>query len=423
MRAHTPNRTIKITRGGPPVRITHRAQLKDGKEYVAWRIEWREFGKLRSTSRSSQEEARELADEIATRLANGEIRQRILTGIELGEYEKSLEICVAAGGTLLDAARFYAREWRKRQVHEITVPDLVQEFLIAKEQDNCSKRYLDDSRLRLKKFTKKFKGQIQEISSRDVDDYLRGLKVATRSRDNVHTILKSLFSYARARGYLPQSERTAAEILRRAKKKPSVIGILTPTEFAAVLKLATRKTLPAFVLGGFCGMRQAEICRLDWSAIDFNRKLITVNASIAKTSRRRLVPLHDAAAAWLALIAKASGRVIEYSSPINLSIMMRPVWRAANAKNTQNCLRHSGASYWLAATGNAPQTALDLGTSVQMLMQHYRELVTKEDAATWFAIFPAEQNAAGAALKSHAPATESPQPNPSHEIPDPPTSA
>ncbi len=388
MRTHTPNRPIKITRGGQPVRITHRAQLKDGKEYVAWRIEWREFGKLRSTSRSSQEEARELADEIATRLANGEIRQRILTGIELGEYEKSLEICVAAGGTLLDAARFYSREWKKRQVHEITVPDLVAEFLIAKEQDNCSKRYLDDSRLRLKKFTKKFKGQIQEISSRDVDDYLRGLKVAPRSRDNVHTILKSLFSYARARGYLPQSERTAAEILRRAKNKPSVIGILTPTEFAAALNFATRKTLPAFVLGGFCGMRQAEICRLDWSAIDFTRKLITVNASIAKTSRRRLVPLHDAAAAWLAPIAKPSGRVIEYSSPINLSIMMRPVWKAAKAKNTQNRLRHSGASYWLAATGNAPQTALDLGTSIQMLMQHYRELVTKEDAARWFSIFP-----------------------------------
>lgn len=374
------------------MRITRRAQLKDGKEYVAWRIEWREAGKLRSTSRTSQEEARELADEVATRLAKGEIRQRILTGVELGEYEQTLEICATAGCSLLDAARFYSREWKKRHVHEITVPYLVAEFLDAKEQDNCSKRYLDDSRLRLKKFVKKFKGQVQEISSRDVDDYLRGLKVASRSRDNVHTILKSLFSYARTRRYLPQSERTAAEIIRRTKNKPSVIGILTPPEFAAALKFATRKTLPAFVLGGFCGMRQAEICRLDWSAIDFNRKLITVNASIAKTSRRRLVPLHDAAAAWLAPIAKASGRVIEYSSPINLSIMMRPVWKAAKAKNTQNCLRHSGASYRLAATGNAPQTALELGTSVQMLMQHYRELVTKEDAQTWFAIFPPEHN-------------------------------
>lgn len=61
---------------------------------------------------------------------------------------------------------------------------------------------------------------------------------------------------------------------------------------------------------------------------------------------------------------------------------------ACGMANTPNCLRHFGASYWLAATGNAPQTALELGTSVQMLMQHYRELVAKEDAESWFSIFP-----------------------------------
>ena len=384
-------------------------QLKDGKEYVTWELFWRAEGKRRSTSRASKEDALELADEIATRLGKGEVRQRILTGLELAEYEKSLEICAAAEGTLIDAARFYAAEWKKRQIREITGPDLVAEFLVAKKQDNLSKRYLDDSRLRLKKFSKKFKGHIQLIGSRDLDDYLRGLTVSIRSRDNVHKILKSLFSYARARGYLPASERTAAEILPRAKNKPSVIGILTPYEFAAALKFATRKTLPAFVLGGFCGMRQAEICRLDWSAIDFNRKLITVNASIAKTSRRRLVPLHNAAAAWLAPIAKASGPVIEYSSPINLSIMMRPVWAAAKARRSQNCLRHSGASYRLAATGNAPQTALELGTSVQMLMQHYRELVTKEDAEKWFSIFPPEQKPAQAEPQPETPKTSTPE--------------
>ena len=40
---------------------------------------------------------------------------------------------------------------------------------------------------------------------------------------------------------------------------------------------------------------------------------------------------------------------------------------------------------------NAPETALELGTSVQMLMQQYRELVTKQDAVKWFSIFPPEQ--------------------------------
>lgn len=388
MKTPPPKRPTKISRGGQPVRIQRRAQTRDGKEYVSWEVFWREDGKRRSTSRSRKEDAHSLADEIATRLAKGEIRQIILTGLTLAAYEKASQISMSAGGTLLDAARFFSAEWQKRQIRDIVALDLVAEFLMAKKQDGCSKLYLDDCRLRLKKFGQEFNGPVQRIASRDLDDFLRGLKVTNRSRDNVHKILKSVFSYARTRGYLPASDRTAAEILPRIKSKPPVIGILTPSEFAAALRSATRKTLPAFILGGFCGMRQAEICRLDWSAINLDRRLITVNADIAKTSRRRLIPLHDAAFAWLAPIAKANGRVIEYSSPTNLSIMMRPIWKAAKAHRTQNCLRHSGASYRLAMTGDAPQTALELGTSVQMLMQHYRELVSKAEAEEWFSIIP-----------------------------------
>ncbi|MEO6848272.1 MAG: tyrosine-type recombinase/integrase, partial [Chthoniobacterales bacterium] len=365
---------------------------KSGVSYVSWQIFWREDGKARSTSRRSEDAATVLADEIAVRLAKGEIKQRILTGLELADYEKASLLCTDTGASLIEAARFYAVEWQKQKILEIKGPDLVAEFLAAKKQDGLSQRYRDDARLRLKKFCKAFPDHISGIRSRDLDDFLRGLTVSIRSRDNVHKILKSLFSYARARGYLPASERTAAEILARTKFKPPVIGILQPDEFGRTLRAASPKTLPAFVLGGFCGIRQAEICRLDWSAIDFNRNLITVNACIAKTSRRRLVPLHAAAAAWLAPIAKTTGPVIEYSSPINLSQMMRTAWQEAQANRSQNCLRHSGASYRLAVTGNAPETALELGTSVQMLMQHYRELVTKDEAQAWFSIFPQSQD-------------------------------
>ena len=104
--------------------------------------------------------------------------------------------------------------------------------------------------------------------------------------------------------------------------------------------------------------------------------------------------------------------MIEYSSTVNLSIMMRSVWKAAGVKNTQNCLRHSGASYRLADTGDAPRTALELGTSVQMLMQHYRELVTEEDAEKWFAIFPPQPFTDEAPPKTNLGGFESHETNP-----------
>jgi hypothetical protein len=68
------------------------------------------------------------------------------------------------------------------------------------------------------------------------------------------------------------------------------------------------------------------------------------------------------------------------SNRTQMLLCLRPRFR--------DSLRHSGASYRVAATGNAPQTALELGILVQMLMEHYRELVTKGDAERWFSIFP-----------------------------------
>ena len=345
MGANPSNKTTKITRGGQPVHIRRRTQVKDGKEYVSWDLFWQEAGKRRSTSRSSREEAIALADEIAVRLAKGQIKQRILTGIELQCYEQAISICNEANCSLLDVARFYQNHKRKTEVEKIEIPKLAAEFLASKLQDGRSKRYLDDARLRLKKFVSVFTGMIDSVTPREIDDYLRVINVSNRSRNNIHTILGSLFSYARARGYLPATEKTAIEILQRPKNKPPVIGILKVAEFTAALKAATPKTLPAFVLGGFCGLRQAEICRLDWSAINLDRKIIFVNSAIAKTARRRIVPLPPAAAEWLKLVARSTGKVIEYASPVILSIMMRAVWRAAKVKHTQNCLRHSAASY------------------------------------------------------------------------------
>ena len=54
-----------------------------------------------------------------------------------------------------------------------------------------------------------------------------------------------------------------------------------------------------------------------------------------------------------------------------------------------DCMRHSFASYHLAAHGSADMTAAQMGhRSTEMIFQHYRELVTPKQAAAWFAITP-----------------------------------
>jgi integrase len=56
----------------------------------------------------------------------------------------------------------------------------------------------------------------------------------------------------------------------------------------------------------------------------------------------------------------------------------------------KNGLRHSFASYRLAATHDAPRVASELGhTSPQMLYSTYRELVLPEEAERYWKIAPA----------------------------------
>jgi hypothetical protein len=59
----------------------------------------------------------------------------------------------------------------------------------------------------------------------------------------------------------------------------------------------------------------------------------------------------------------------------------------------KNAARHSFVSYRLAATQNAPQTALESGHDQAILFRHYREIVKARDAERFFSIRPAAEAA------------------------------
>src|SRR5207248_10808323 len=79
--------------------------------------------------------------------------------------------------------------------------------------------------------------------------------------------------------------------------------------------------------------------------------------------------------------------------PVNARKKLDFVRKAAGlARWPKNGLRHSFASYRLAAIHDAPRVAADLGhTSPQMLYSTYRELVLPEEAERFWKIVPDSQ--------------------------------
>jgi integrase len=69
----------------------------------------------------------------------------------------------------------------------------------------------------------------------------------------------------------------------------------------------------AIAMGGFAGLRTAEIHRLDWKDVRLSERVIIVGADKAKTASRRVAPIIDNLAAWPAPLAKSEGPIVHHS--------------------------------------------------------------------------------------------------------------
>jgi integrase len=141
-------------------------------------------------------------------------------------------------------------------------------------------------------------------------------------------------------------------------------------------------------IGAFAGLREAEIQRLAWNEVDLGRGHIEVKAAKAKSARRRIVPIQPNLEAWLQPCSGMTGRVVPAGARRKLA---RARTAAKLANWPTNGLRHSFASYRLAAIHDAPRVAMELGhTSPQMLFSTYREVVRPEEAERYWKILPTE---------------------------------
>lgn len=186
-----------------------------------------------------------------------------------------------------------------------------------------------------------------------------------------------MFGYALKRELL---DRNPVEAIGKVKIVSGAVAIFTPDEPAKVLSAVCVEARSAIAIGAFAGLRTAEILRLDWREVDLERGHIEVTERKAKTAKRRLVKIAPNLAPWLEPDRKEQGKIY----PLGWRSYHEDASAAARLGGLawpQNGLRHSFASYHLALHQNAPALALEMGqTSPRMIFDHYREVVTREEA-------------------------------------------
>ena len=312
------------------------------------------------------------------------------------DANKALEVLAPYGVSLFVAASAFA-DRAKLLGRTVNFAKLRKELLNTQEADGASESHLTDIRNRLAHAGKTFDDRpVSSIEGREIDDWLRALPLSTVSRNNFRKVLRSAFAFALDRGYLAENPVLKT---KKAKEKSAPPGILTPLEIQALLTQAPPKIIPSLAVAAFAGLRDAEIGRLTWDKIDLAGGHIKIDATIAKTASRRLVPITDNLRAWLTPYAQKDGPVRphyrhvvylrqEAQKRAAVALAEAGVKTASLVNWPNNALRHSYASYRLAITSNAAQTAEECGHSTVILKKNYRELVSKAEATEWFAVVP-----------------------------------
>lgn len=365
-----------------------------------WCLDLRPLGKgrqfFRHKSDADAERKRQLTTlerhgREAVGLSQRELSDFITAKRELAEYDK----------TINDASKFLIDHLERVRRCKITVAQLADEVLEAKRKDGMSADYLSDLKLRLTRFRRDFGDRpIAAITVEEIDNWLRNLEGSPKSRANYRANIGVMFSYATKRGMLDSNP-----VLRTAKPKlvdrpPEIFSV---DELRALLEAANRvapDVLPMLALGAFAGLREAEIQRLDWSEVDLARGHIEVKAAKAKSARRRIIPMQPNLAAWLQPYSGMTGRVVSAGARRKFG----RVRKAAKLNRwPNNGLRHSFASYRLAAIHDAPRVSVELGhTSPQMLYSTYRELVLPQEAERYWKIEPNTETANVVAFSASA---------------------
>lgn len=217
--------------------------------------------------------------------------------------------------------------------------------------------------------------------------WVKGLRqYTTRGRFNIFAACRTFFN---SPGMLDICPTNPFRDAPPKKDKGARLPILTPEQMKTLLSLELQPFFKAWIVcGGFSGMRSCEFGRLTFEAIDREHGEIIVRREDSKqgeAARPRSIPIYPA---FQRHIPKGKGPLDGRVSWKKMDDEMAKALKALGwAQWKKNCLRHSFASYALAASQDAVKTAYEMGhASPTLLYKDYANAVSRRDAAAWFAL-------------------------------------
>ena len=265
-----------------------------------------------------------------------------------------------------------------------TVSAAVADRLADADRRGLSAVHLSNLRLRLGHFSRDFGDRpLATITSEELQSWV-ATRGGARTQKNFLNTVGSIFTTSLSLGRIPRNPAAAVRLPKVVTAEP---GTIDASQLARLLAALPERSRACVLVQALAGVRAAEAQRLEWQNISMEHRLITISAGAAKTASRRHVPISDGLLEWLRPLHQGTGPLVQNPNTLrrDLAIARR---KALITDWPANALRHTCASAWCTIESDVARVAAWLGNSPVIIHQHYRALLTRDEASAWFAVRP-----------------------------------
>ena len=238
-----------------------------------------------------------------------------------------------------------------------------------------------------------------EIDKIHLSEWLGSMNVKPKRKRDYRGAAVSLWRWASKQGVIEvRGSFTEPEKVPSPKLIQKEIRFFSPDEMRFLLENVSDNYRTWLALACFSGLRTGEIRGyrkrpLDWSMIKEDEGVIIVPADISKNRKRKIVPIHEPLASWLALDKNKVGPVIprpaSEAETLRLGKLMDRHFEREEGW-PGNAPRHSYATYRVAVCESLAEVSHEMDNSETMLKRHYVEAASKHDAQSYFSLSPSD---------------------------------
>jgi integrase len=313
---------------------------------------------------------------------------------QIGEAQEAFER-LGDDHSLRFAVDFFLQNYRAPTCN-YTIKDVLDDFYEDKRSAGVRERSITQLRSTLTRFATQVEGKrIHEVTLEHLQAYIRKHKWSRKTQNNVRADIHSFFEWARARPRNWVSANPAHDLpkFKLERGVPEIIDTETATRIMHVLaRYKGGAFVPYFALALFAGIRpqfpSGELGKLAllnegvWKLIDLKNKVIRIPPEISKTAEYRTIDIQPSLKAWLKPYAKRKASI---HCP-NFERGYKKIRKHFGLGH--DVLRHSFISYHCAQFQSVGGSALQAGNSEAIVRRHYLKMVSKKEAADFWAITP-----------------------------------